>query len=118
MVDFYNIAGFPNVIGSIDGTHVAIKTPSFEEHVFVKRKNVHSINVMDVCNANLKFLNLIAKWPGSTHDSFVWSNSTLCELLENKGWLLGDSGYPLRPHLLTPVLIPTRRNRELTIIVM
>ena len=58
--------------GSIDGTYVAIKTSSHEEHVYVNRKNFHSINVMGVCNANLKFLDLIVKWPESTHDSFVW----------------------------------------------
>lgn len=111
MFDFSRICGFPNVIGAIDGTHVGIKSPSFEENVFVNRKNYHSINTMAVCDAKLKFINLIAKWPGSSHDSFVWNNSILCQLFENKkiprGWLLGDSGYPLRPYLLTPVLNPT-----------
>ncbi|XP_062588934.1 putative nuclease HARBI1 [Saccostrea cucullata] len=105
------ICGFPNVIGAIDGTHVGIKSPSFEEHVFVNRKNYHSINTMAVCDAKLKFINIVAKWPGSSHDSFVWNNSTLCQLFENKniprGWLLGDSGYPLRSFLLTPVMNPT-----------
>lgn len=73
MVDFPRIAAFPDVIGSIDDIQIAIKTPSREEYVFVNRKKFHSINVMDVCNADLKFLDLIAKWPGTTHDSFVRS---------------------------------------------
>ena len=38
-------AGFPNVIGSIDGTQIAIKAPSEEEWLFVNRKGYHSINV-------------------------------------------------------------------------
>lgn len=48
--------------------------------------------------------------PGSTHDSFVWANSAICQVAEEGGfgdsWLLGDSGYPLRPYLITPVQHP------------
>lgn len=58
------------------------------------------MNVMAVCDASLKFTNLVARWPGSSHDAFVWTNSTLCDLFEsggiNRGWLLGDSAYPLK----------------------
>ncbi|XP_061190020.1 putative nuclease HARBI1 [Saccostrea echinata] len=111
MFQFSRISGFPNVIGAIDGTHVGIKSPSFRENVSMNRKNYHSVNTMAVCDANLKFLNVVAKWPGSSHDSFVWNNSKICQVLENKiisrGWLLGHSGYPLKPYLLTPVLNPT-----------
>jgi len=111
MQGFYDIANIPNIVGAIDEIRVRIKSPSTDEHLYASRKNYHSINVQGVCDSNLKFLNVVAKWPGATHDAFIWANSNLCEIFENRqignGWLIGDSGYPLRPWLLTSVLQPT-----------
>lgn len=105
---FYAVAGFPNVIGAIDGTHIPIIRPTVDEHLYVNRKGYHSVNVQCVCDSKLQILDVVAKWPGATHDSFIWSNSALSQKFEDgtisNGWLLGDSGYPLRPWLLTPVL--------------
>ena len=42
---FFRMAGFPGVIGCVDGTHVRIQAPVENEHEYVNRKNVHSINV-------------------------------------------------------------------------
>ena len=42
---FFQKAGFPSVIGCIDGTHVRIQAPVVNEHEYVNRKNQHSINV-------------------------------------------------------------------------
>ena len=36
-----------DVIGGIDGTHIRIKSPFNDEHLFVNRKNYHSIKVFD-----------------------------------------------------------------------
>uniref|UniRef100_A0A667X6D1 Putative nuclease HARBI1 n=1 Tax=Myripristis murdjan TaxID=586833 RepID=A0A667X6D1_9TELE len=99
---FFELAGFPNVLGMVDGTHVGIM------NAFVNRKNFHSINVQIVCDATLKITNLVAKWPWQTHDSFILQTSAL-GIKFNKGqipdgWLLGDSGYPLIPWLMTPIL--------------
>ena len=62
-----------------------------------------------VCDANLRFTNVVAKWPGSTHDSFVLKDSELWEAYESrclKGHILGDGGYPSRNWLLTPYRNP------------
>ncbi|XP_063063602.1 putative nuclease HARBI1 [Engraulis encrasicolus] len=113
---FSDIAGFPNVLGAVDGTHVAIKAPQENEDLYVNRKHFHSINVQVICDANLKVIDLVAKWPGSTHDSFMFTNSgTGIKFNEGEmpdGWLLGDSGYPLRPWLMTPVLHPASEAEE------
>jgi hypothetical protein len=50
----------------------------------LQRKNYHSINVMGFCDASMRFLNIVAKWPGGTHNAFIWSNSTLCENLKTE----------------------------------
>ena len=61
---FYRMAGFPKVIGCIDCTHGKIFTPTVNEHEFINRKGVHSINVQLVCNADMTIMNAVVKWPG------------------------------------------------------
>ncbi|KAM4554926.1 putative nuclease HARBI1 [Odontesthes bonariensis] len=71
----------------------------------MNRKNFHSINVQMVCNANYLISNVVAKWPGSVHDSRVFRNSEIYRRLsqgEFLGVLLGDRGYACQPFLLTP----------------
>ncbi|XP_028413867.1 putative nuclease HARBI1, partial [Dendronephthya gigantea] len=94
---FYEIANFPCVIGCVDGTHIKIQAPSENEPDFVNRKRVHSINVQGICDHKGKFTNIVAKWPGSTHDSHIFRTSSIGRNLEGtnfeNGVLLGDSGY-------------------------
>jgi len=91
--DFYELAGFPNVIGAIDGTLIKIQSPSQDtQQLYVSRKGGHSINIQVVCDSNMMFLNVVAKWPGATHDSFIWKNSGIRQqFLNNRptGHLLG-----------------------------
>ena len=47
---FYDIGGFPCVIGCVDGTHVRIISPAESEWDFVNRKGYHSINVQGICD--------------------------------------------------------------------
>ncbi|KAG8189392.1 hypothetical protein JTE90_021894 [Oedothorax gibbosus] len=114
-LDFYQYCQLPGVIGAIDCTHVAIIAPPDDDHHmernFVNRKNLHSINVQIVSDNNLKILNINAKFPGSTHDAFIWRASNLKTLLSQitfkDCWLLGDSGYPLQVNMLTPFDAPS-----------
>ena len=82
-------------------------------YLVVNRKKYHSINVQGVCDEKLRFINIVSKWPGSTHDSFILENSALKNMFETsaiaEGWLLG---YPLRQWLLTPVINPTTEAEE------
>ncbi|CAI6371996.1 unnamed protein product [Macrosiphum euphorbiae] len=125
---FYTKTRFPGVIGCIDCTHVALVPPSSNlnlienqhpEYIYVNRKCYHSINVQLICDSDLKILNVNALFPGSTHDSHVWNNSSVLPLLQdlytnglNNIYLLGDSGYPLRPWMLTPIANPTTEADE------
>ena len=94
--DFHEIAEFPNVIGAIDGTLISIKTPKEDEHRYVSRKGGHSLNVLATCDSNLMFTYVVSKYPGSTNDSFIWTNCNLAQKFEQgefgNSWLLGDSG--------------------------
>jgi len=109
--DFYKIAGFPNVVGCVDGTQIAITSPSINEHVYMCRKGYHSLNVQGICDARLQFINVVAKYPGSAHDSFIWRNCAVYHFMEqqeadpnaNQRWILGDSAYPLSLFTMTPV---------------
>ncbi|KAJ8917089.1 hypothetical protein NQ315_013008 [Exocentrus adspersus] len=122
-IRFHRKYGMPGIIGCIDGTHVAIvpprNDPEHPEHIYVNRKNYHSLNVQLVCDENMQILHVNARFPGSSHDSYIWRNSNIEPILRNmydrgiEGYfLLGDSGYPLRPWLLTPLAHPQNEEEE------
>jgi len=107
---FYKIAGVPSCVGAIDGSHVAIKTPSENEHQYVNRHGEHSINTMMVAGADYRFYYVSAKWPGSLNDQRVLRRSTLHAKFSS-GWrpfpngvLLGDAGYANTDWVITPIL--------------
>ena len=65
-----------------------------------------------------KSKSIVARWPGSTHDSRVFHTSSLCTYLETNnhslddGTLLGDSGYACTPYLMTPYPSPSTAAQE------
>nr|XP_023027765.1 putative nuclease HARBI1 [Leptinotarsa decemlineata] len=108
---FHQKYNFPGVTGAVDCTHIRILHPVEEEHNFVNRKGYHSMNVQVICDSNLRILAVNPKHAGSTHDAYIWHTSAIREevetqyRLENRScWLLGDSGYPLQPRLMTPIV--------------
>ena len=106
---FHDVAPFPGVIGAIDCTHVRIICPNKENAMaFINRKKF-SINVQAVCNSDAFVTNIVARWPGSTHDSRIFENSMIADKLREgtiDGILVGDSAYACRSYLMTPMLKP------------
>ncbi|CAH2096928.1 unnamed protein product [Euphydryas editha] len=113
---FYDIAEFPGVIGCIDCTHIKIRSPGgISSEVYRNRKGWFSINVQVVTGPNLEFYDVVARWPGSTHDSFIYNSSSVKQRLNTgtiQGLLLGDSGYAISNVLLTPFLSPNSNGHE------
>ncbi|KAJ3653046.1 hypothetical protein Zmor_018964 [Zophobas morio] len=115
---FFDIARFPRVIGAIDCTHIKIESPGGENaEVFRNRKDYFSINVQAMCNANMEFTNVVARWPGSTHDMTIFNNSILRANFENGDYpnciILGDGGYGVRHYFFTPLLNPHTQEEQL-----
>ncbi|XP_052268053.1 putative nuclease HARBI1 isoform X1 [Dreissena polymorpha] len=106
---FFRLGKIPNVIGAVDGTLIPIIAPSEAEEVYVCRKGYHAINVQAVVDHEMRFTDVVAQWPGSVHDSTIMENCALKQWLTttNNNWLLGDSGYGLKPYLLTPIGTPS-----------
>ncbi|XP_054091718.1 putative nuclease HARBI1 [Zeugodacus cucurbitae] len=104
-------------IGAIDCAHIGIVSPPSTDpstplSLFMNRKGFYSLNVEAVCDHRLLFTAVNARYPGSCHDSGIWTTSpTRLHLIstyniQSDSWLLGDQGYALEPWLLTPVAEP------------
>lgn len=104
--DFYKIASFPKTIGAIDCTLIKIDSPGgHDAEIFRSRKSFFALNVQTVSDAKLKIRDIVVRWPGSVHDQTIFNSSTLKEKFENGMFghymLVGDSGYGLKPYLMT-----------------
>ncbi|KAI4468076.1 hypothetical protein MML48_2g00019109 [Holotrichia oblita] len=99
---FFRQHQFPGVVGCVDGTHVAIVRPAENEHIYVNRKQYHSLNVQLVCDEKLQILHVNAKFPGKIVN-FIY-------LFRKIKYTI--TGYPLRPWLLTPLDNPLPNSPE------
>ncbi|XP_055909458.1 putative nuclease HARBI1 isoform X1 [Eupeodes corollae] len=115
---FFQRAGLPGIVGCVDGTHIGIIAPAQLQHQYLNRKGFYSLNAMVACDNNGVIRFIDARYPGSTHDSFVWNHSALKDLLE-RWWIngersryLGDSGYPVLPYLIVPFRNASSGSRE------
>lgn len=82
-VQFESLFQFPGILGVVDGTHIALTALPLEiENAYVNRKGFHSINAQIVCDANMMITSINARFPGSTHDAFIFGGSVLNTRLE------------------------------------
>lgn len=118
---FYRIARFPKVIGAIDCTHVPLVSMVGdnvdERETFRNRKGYFSINVQTIINSNLEITDIVARWPGSTHDSTIWNNSFRKAQFEAGSYgdavLVADGGYASTPYMMTPLENPRTAAEQL-----
>ena len=116
---FTNKSPFPQVVGAIDGCHIALKTVPVDERIdYFNRKQDYSVVIQGVADASFRFLDISAGYPGSIHDARVLRLSNLHREIEQGNWLngptkqisgseirpllVGDSAYPLSVWLMKP----------------
>ncbi|CAA7060346.1 unnamed protein product [Microthlaspi erraticum] len=118
---FEKISGLPNCCGAIDITHIVMNLPAVEptNKVWLDGEKNFSMVLQAVVDPEMRFLDVIAGWPGSLSDDVVLKNSGFFKLVEKgkrlngekfqlsertelREYIIGDSGFPLLPWLLTP----------------
>ena len=114
-----NKSPFPQVVGAIDGSHIALKTVPVNERIeYFNRKQDYSIVIQGVADASFKFLDVSTGYPGSIHDTRILRLSKLQREIDQGTWLntpskriggsevgpllVRDSAYPLSVWLMKP----------------
>ena len=63
-----------------------------------------------ICDSDCKFVDLVAAWPDSVHDSRIFKTSVVYDELSRgqlRGIFIGDNGYGLQPLSLIHISEPT-----------
>jgi hypothetical protein len=114
--EFKDLCSLPAVVGAIDCTHIHIAKPRIgAEDYFYFKSAGYTLNCQAIVDSRKRFLDLYLGMPGSTNDARVLRRSSLYRLAMHENlfdvrfsvdgfppYLLGDSGYPLLPWLMTP----------------
>lgn len=116
---FFKIAGMPSVIDAIDGSLIKIQEVGGAQNKtdFFCRKQFYALNTQVICDANDRVIDIVARWPGSTHDETIFLNSAIFgrflngEFVRNDrhSILLGDGGYRAEVFLAIPLRETQRR---------
>lgn len=108
--EFRSIANLPNIVGAIDCTHVRIQSLGGRQaELYRNRKGYFSMNVQTIADKSLKIMDVVARWPGSSHDQTIFANSSIRQRFDRGDFgpyvLIGDSGYANTPFLATPLTV-------------
>ncbi|XP_031247561.1 protein ALP1-like [Pistacia vera] len=118
---FQKIQGLPNCCGVVDTTHVMMCLPSSDptSNVWLDQEKNHSMILQAIVDPEMRFRDIVTGWPGKMEDWLVFQSSNFCKMCD-KGerlngkrlelsegsemgeYIIGDSGYPLLPYLMTP----------------
>ncbi|KAL0418127.1 UNVERIFIED_CONTAM: protein ALP1-like, partial [Sesamum radiatum] len=118
---FEKIRGLPNCCGAIDTTHITMLLTSSDQEAdtWLDRKENHSMILQVIVDPDLRFQDIVAGYPGKMNDSSVLQSSnffkqcqkgeklngnkaSLSKETELREYIVGDSGFPLLPWLVTP----------------
>ncbi|KAG5869933.1 hypothetical protein JTB14_001217 [Gonioctena quinquepunctata] len=84
---------------------IKIQSPGDDAEVYRNRKGYFSINTQVICDASLRFLDVVGRWPGSIHDNTIFNNCRIRRKFEQGSFpncvLLGESGKPSTPQLVS-----------------
>ncbi|XP_017493547.1 PREDICTED: putative nuclease HARBI1 isoform X2 [Rhagoletis zephyria] len=77
------------------------------------------MNAMLICDSNMIIRAVDSRYPGASHDSFVWNVSNARQYFlqeyengDRSSRLLGDSGYGIEPFMLTPYRDPQYASQQ------
>ncbi|KAG8381029.1 hypothetical protein BUALT_Bualt06G0078200 [Buddleja alternifolia] len=61
---------FKGCLGALDGTYIPIKVPQVDKTRYRNRKGHIAVNVLGVCDRDMKFQYVLTGWEGSASDSW------------------------------------------------
>lgn len=118
---FECIAGLSNCCGAIDSTHILMTLPSDDSlsKVWLDHEKNCSMVLQAIVDPELRFRDIVTGWPGSLSDDDILRSSNFFKLAEEgkrlvggkkmlteetvlREYIVGDTGFPLFPWLLTP----------------
>ncbi|XP_018399007.1 PREDICTED: uncharacterized protein LOC108776793 [Cyphomyrmex costatus] len=125
--EYQDIWDFPNCVDAIDGKHIGLQAPSHSGSTFYNYKNMHSIVLMALADANYRFTVVDIGGEGRRSDGGIFQHSELGRQLEyislnlpkassisEKGpklpfIIVGDEAFALTPYMLRPY--PRKKQR-------
>jgi len=107
----FKARNYPNGIVVIDCTGIGVVTPTAvtragDRHIFIGKDKGASKRYQVACDMDMRIRHVYGGNPGSVHDMDIFKDSPLFsrigEYLAPREYYIGDSGYALRPYMMTP----------------
>uniref|UniRef100_A0A1I8NLA9 DDE Tnp4 domain-containing protein n=1 Tax=Stomoxys calcitrans TaxID=35570 RepID=A0A1I8NLA9_STOCA len=118
--EFLSKFGISGVVGVLDCHHVRLlNVPKYEEDLYLnKYSQGPTLTVQLISDKNHRFLDVNARFSGSTHASYIWDRSHINSMLKNFqkqdsfAWLLADRKYRSNECLVIPYRKPVDKLQE------